>query len=120
MITAFVTYLVIRFLWDPVMVLARNFGSSMGEFLRFAFPAGITLPAFAGFLSVSYFGKGCGRLPDSASVMSNPQHLHAVAQNEMASVAEYLIYVLIVWAVIYSILLIIWRRTVSDSNSGPK
>lgn len=99
-----------RWLWSPVMGLAEKYGSSLRRWMKVVFPAGITLPAFAGFLSISYFQRGCGTLADSASVIADPTQLHEVAQHEMAAVAEWLVYALIVWAVFYTILLVVWHR----------
>lgn len=91
--------------------VANRFGRGFGRAMNVLFPAGIVLPAFAGFLSVSYFGKGCGRYSSSADVIADTEHLHRVAEQQVGSTAEWLMIALLVWAAFYTVLVIVWKRS---------
>jgi hypothetical protein len=110
-ITAAVSLFVVRLLRAPVLDLGSNLGVNLRRFLRVAFPAGIIVPVFSAFLSVSYFELGCGGLKTATDVIASPDQLHNVAQHEMAAISGMLIYVLFGWALIYTILLVTWKQT---------
>lgn len=76
-----------------------------------AFPVGIVLPAFAAFLSVGYLERGCGGFNDAEAVIRDSDQLFYVAEHEMSHTAETLAYVLLVWAAIYAVLLISWKKS---------
>ncbi len=91
--------------------LASRFVHGFSRATMVMFPAGILLPAFAGFLSVSYFGKGCGRYSSSTDVIADTEHLHRVAEQQVGSTAEWLLVALLVWAAFYTVLVIIWKNS---------
>ena len=111
LITASVSFVVVRLLGSSVLALGERMGEHMKRFLRVAFPAGIVLPAFSALLSVCYFQHGCGGFSNSESVISAPGWLHETAQLQVSAICEFLPYVLLVWAIIYAVLLITWKQT---------
>ncbi|HWR13737.1 MAG TPA: hypothetical protein VN577_02845 [Terriglobales bacterium] len=115
-IAAAVSAIVVALLWRLVQELALRFGGRFRRFMQVMFPAGIVLPIFAGFLSISYYEQSCYRYSSSTEVIRDRSHLVWVAESEMAAIAEHLVYVLFVWAALYTVLVAVWKRMNSSQQ----
>lgn len=104
--------IVIRLLKAPVMDLASKIGEPLRRFMRVAFPAGILLPVLSAFLSVSYFETACVHYENFQEVMRSSYQLRYVAQQEMRSMLLTTVIVVLVWAVVYTLLLFGWKKSV--------
>lgn len=108
--------IVVGLLKGPVIDLASRIGDRLRRFMRVAFPAGILLPVLAAFLSVSYFQSACSRYENFKDVMDSSYQLRLVAQDEIFIVLITTTFVVLVWAVIYTVLLLVWKKTVRPTE----
>ncbi len=85
------------YLRRPLAGITRAFRSHpLGLILRRLFPAGLVLPALAGFLSVNY--HACHR--DYAHIIANRPYLIARNQEQISTACLFLIVALLTWGVI--------------------
>jgi len=88
---------VYAFLHRPLERLARSFPSrSLASVLKKLFPAGLVLPALAGFLSVTY--RSCGE--SYSSIVASRSYLVGKNQEQLSAICFSLMLAVLAWGLI--------------------
>jgi HAMP domain-containing protein len=103
---------------NPMERLAGAVRRDLLPMVRRIFPAGLVLPAIAGFCSVSY--RGCVSHTDFASIVADRSYLVAKTHEQAQQAVAYLKWAVLVWCV-FAILMLIAYHFNSERNaeSGP-
>jgi hypothetical protein len=85
------------FLRRPLAGLARAFPNRhLGSVLKRLFPAGLMLPALAGFLSVSY--QSCHQSYES--IIADRSYLVGKNQEQLSAICLFLMLAVLVWGIV--------------------
>jgi hypothetical protein len=110
----------VLWLWKPLREFAAALPwKAFGRFLVRLFPLGILLPAFLGFVSVSYYG--CN-VDTYEKVVANRKYLEDKNLEQISASLFYVVYAVIVWCVILAVVVALKKRgernapTVSSGN----
>jgi hypothetical protein len=102
------------YLRNPLTGLITN--RNLAAVFKRLFPAGLVLPALAGFLSVSY--HGCTK--NYAQIIADRSYLVAKNQEQISTVCFYLLLAILGWDVAVLLGLIIRaKEPMRDADKGP-
>ena len=94
------------FLRRPLDGLARSFANrNLASVLKKLFPAGLVLPALAGFLSVTY--RSCGE--SYSSIIGNRSYLVGKNQEQLSAICFFLMLAVLGWGVVILLSLVSQR-----------
>jgi len=85
---------------------------NLSRILKVMFPAGLFLPAFLGFLSVSY--RGCGKSYED--IVKERSYLVQINQEQISSILLWIVAALLFWDLV--ILFALRFRRTSNQSSG--
>ncbi len=105
-------WLYLRRSFDGVVRAVSN--KELSLVLKRLFPAGLGLPAFLGFISVSY--HGCGKSYEE--IVKERSYLIGRNQEQIVSILLWIVMALLFWDVIILLVLKLWR-TDSKSSGAP-
>jgi len=95
------------FLRRPLDGLARSFPSrNLASVLKKLFPAGLMLPALAGFLSVTY--RSCGE--SYSSIIASRSYLVGKNQEQLSAICFFLMLAVLGWGVVILLSLFSQRK----------
>lgn len=100
----------------PLDRLAGNARRDLVPLVRRLLPAGLILPAIAGFCSVSY--RGCIDHENYASIVADRSYLIAKNHAQAQAALEYLKWALVVWCV-FALLILMLRRSEAAGPAEP-
>ena len=100
----------------PLGRLAGNARRDLVPLVRRLLPAGLILPAIAGFCSVSY--RGCIDHENYASIVADRSYLIAKNHAQAREALAYLKWAVVIWCVFAFLLLIVNRIGSSDNSSS--
>jgi hypothetical protein len=95
------------FLRRPLDGLTRSFANrNLASVLKKLFPAGLVLPALAGFLSVTY--RSCGE--SYSSIIANRTYLVGKNQEQLSAICFFLMVAVLGWGVVVLLSLVSQRK----------